>query len=248
MCIKDFIRQVRVCVLRAWSGGVSLIELPSTAVVVAPHPDDEVFGCCGLMQRMLCRGKRVELVVMTGGGKSHSGCCSMDEATLIARRRELTLKAASLYGLPEAHIHLLDFPDVGIAADHSQVKRLQALLYSLLKGHQGEAAVFFPHRQWEGWPDHFRTAEIVSNLCETGYPSVKRYEYCVWFWFYNCWRIDWKRARLLKMSDEEYRCKQQAIDAYIFPKAPCGKPWSGVLPKVFVEANRWKKELYFEER
>ena len=243
--IKDCIRKVRVLLLRARSGGAPLIETPSTAIVVAPHPDDEVFGCCGLMQRLLGSGKRVELVIMTGGGGSHSGCCSIDEASLIAHRRELTLKAASLYGLSEVHVHYLDFPDGGIAPEHSEAKRLQALLDSLLKD-EGDAAVFFPHQEGEGWPDHIRTAEIVSSLCAKNHPKVKRYEYCVWFWFYNCWRIDWKRARLLKMSNEEYRCKQQAIDAYILPKAPCGKPWSGVLPGVFVEANRWSRELYFE--
>ena len=35
---------------------------------------------------------------------------------------------------------------------------------------------------------------------------------------------------------------------YILPQAPCGMPWSGVLPEMFVKANRWNKELYFEVR
>ncbi|MFQ9809237.1 MAG: PIG-L deacetylase family protein [Segatella copri] len=35
-------------------------------MIVAPHPDDEVFGCCGLMQRLIAQGKRVELIIMTG--------------------------------------------------------------------------------------------------------------------------------------------------------------------------------------
>lgn len=245
MNMIDNIRKLRYFAIRALLDHTKQIQLSSTSIVVAPHPDDEVFGCCGLMQRLLGSGKRVELVIMTGGGGSHSGCCSIDEVSLIAHRRELTLKAASLYGLSEAHVHFLDFPDGGIAPEHSEAKRLQALLDSLLKD-EPDAAVFFPHRDGEGWPDHIRTAEIVSNLCAKNHPKVKRYEYCVWFWFYNCWRIDWKRARLLKMNSEEYRCKQQAIDTYILPKAPCGKPWSGVLPDVFVEANRWSRELFFE--
>lgn len=242
--IKYCIRKVRVCFLRAWRSGVPLIEIPSTAIVIAPHPDDEVFGCCGLIQRMIAEGKQVELIVMTGGGKSHSGCCTLDEATLIAKRRQLTVKAAALYGLSKEHIHFLDFPDGGISMEHPEVSRLKALLDALMNEFR-DTAVYYPHRQGEGWPDHIHTSEIVAELCKGLQTKVMQYEYCVWFWFYNCWKIDWRNARILSMDKQEYRCKQEAINAYILPKAPCGKPWSGVLPKVFVEANRWNKELYF---
>lgn len=243
--IKNIIRKMRVDLLRCACIGRREMRIPSTAILIAPHPDDEVFGCCGLMQRMLAKGKRVELIVMTGGGKSHSGCCTLDEVTLIAQRRKLTLKAAALYGLSKEHIHFLDFPDGGVSKEHPEVVRLRSLLEVLLRGCRN-AAVVYPHRQGEGWPDHIHTAEIVADLCKEQQAEVKQYEYCVWFWFYNCWRIDWRNARILRMDKREYRCKQEAINAYILPKAPCGKPWSGVLPEVFVEANRWKKELYFE--
>ena len=44
-------------------------------IVVSPHPDDEMFGCAGLMSRSIAEGKQVKLIIMTGGGKSLSGCC-----------------------------------------------------------------------------------------------------------------------------------------------------------------------------
>ena len=50
------------------------------------------------------------------------------------------------------------------------------------------------------------------------------------------------------MTPSEHELKMKAMDAYIRPLAPCGNPWSGVLPKVFVDANRWNKELYFKAR
>jgi hypothetical protein len=66
-------------------------------------------------------------------------------------------------------------------------------------------------------------------------------------WYYNVWRgLDWKNAFRLNMNDDEHERKLKAMDAYVKPLAPCGKPWSGVLPKLFVEANRWNKELYFK--
>ena len=78
--------------------------------------------------------------------------------------------------------------------------------------------------------------------------DIRLYEYCVWFWYYNTWKIDWKNAQLLNMTKEEHLKKKKAIDKYIYPKAPCGKPWSGTLPKIFIHANRWNKELYFKIR
>ena len=36
-------------------------------VVLAPHPDDEVVGCAGIIQQALARGARVKVVVITSG-------------------------------------------------------------------------------------------------------------------------------------------------------------------------------------
>ena len=78
--------------------------------------------------------------------------------------------------------------------------------------------------------------------------DIRLYEYCVWCCYYNTWKIDWKNSQLLNMTKEEHLRKIEAIDKYIYPKAPCGKPWSGGLPNVFIEANYWNKELYFKQK
>ena len=72
------------------------------------------------------------------------------------------------------------------------------------------------------------------------------YEYCVWMWYYNVWHLDFKQARLLCMSRVQHQRKLQAVDEYVTPLASCGKPWSGVLPKPFLKAAKWNKELYFK--
>lgn len=241
---KNFIRKFRVQAVRLKTSGLHDLTPSSLSVIVAPHPDDEVFGCCGLMQRLIAQGKRIELIIMTGGGKSHAGCCHIHEKELIRQRRQLTICAAKEYGLSQENIHFLDYQDGGVLESDSQTDKLSNLLQKLVDG-QDDVSVFYPHKNGEGWSDHVTTSNIVSHLFDKISPNAKQYEYCVWFWFYNCWKIDWHQAYLVKMNKKEHAVKLKAIDSYIEPKAPCGKPWSGVLPPVFLWANKWDKELYF---
>lgn len=243
----DVIRGLRSVTIRTYCSLTRpQLPLPSIAIIFAPHPDDEVFGCCGLMQKMLAEGKCVELVIMTGGGQSHSSCCDIDEETLIQNRRQLTRNAAVIYGLSEEHIHFLDYPDGGVQYNNENTNELKRLLSDIMKSFADKnVTVFYPHSVGEGWNDHLRSSEIAKQLCASIIPEAKQYEYCVWFWYYNCWKIDWKNAFTIRMNKQQYATKLKAIDAYIEPKAPCGKPWSGVLPPVFLWSNKWKRELCF---
>ena len=74
-------------------------------IIVAPHPDDEALGCSGLIQRTIENGKQVYVVILSGGGKSHQGCCHIDESTLIASRHNLSRKVAEILGLPLSQLY-----------------------------------------------------------------------------------------------------------------------------------------------
>ena len=238
---KTFIRQIGVLFIRVLFQNSAELTICDKVLIVAPHPDDEVLGCSGLIQRLLSEGKRVDVVILSGGGRSHATCCDVDESLLIESRRNLSRTADRILGLPLENLHFFDYPDGNIAFDNSETERLRALIDRLRP-----QSIFVPHRG-EGWKDHLSAGQIARKLIE-GKSDVSCYEYCVWFWYYNVWHIDWKNAFILKMTKEEYSRKNEAIDIYIQPKAPCGKPWSGVLPPVFVRANRWWKELYFKEK
>lgn len=47
--------------------GQSITTRPDSVVVFAPHPDDEVIGCAGIIQQALKRGARVTVVAITSG-------------------------------------------------------------------------------------------------------------------------------------------------------------------------------------
>lgn len=238
--IFQTMRSLRVRIVRILAilrGGVT--PLADKVLIVAPHPDDEVLGCGGLIQRLLAAGKEVHVVILTGGEASHTACCGISAEKVIEARRKLTMQAAAILGLREEFLHSLRFPDGGIAANHPQVEALTDLLNAIAPD-----AVFVPHAG-EGWSDHVQAGKIVTTLLADR-PNVDLYAYCVWFWYYNVWKIDWTNALKLKMSPQEHRRKLEAIAAYVSPKAPCGTPWSGNLPSVFVHANQWRNELYFK--
>ena len=92
--MKNFIRRIRIQIIRILSCGKRRLPIKESILIIAPHPDDEVLGCSGLIQRVLGEGKQVDVVILSGGGKSHSGCCSIDEKELIESRRALSRTAA----------------------------------------------------------------------------------------------------------------------------------------------------------
>lgn len=235
---RNLLRYLRVVKLHLSYKDSLQLSLSEDSVIIAPHPDDEVIGCAGLIRTLVERGMPPHVLIMTGGGGSHRGCCSTSEEEIIVARRQLAVKALMALGLPMSHLHLLDYPDGGISVEHSETNKLQKLLSEI-----SPKAIFVPH--WgEEWSDHINTAEIAKECVKEKNTSV--YEYCVWLWYFNISNLDRKNARILKMSRDSYHRKLLALDEYMLPLAPCGKPWSGILPKVFLKAARWNKELYFK--
>ena len=236
----DFIRFIRIAILHLLYRCRLSFSLSDKTVIIAPHPDDEVIGCAGLIQVLVERGIPPHVIVLTGGEGSHRGCCNTPQETIIAERHQLTIKAAKTLGLPLSNIHCLDYPDGGIAFAHAETEKLKVLLH-----HLSPNAIFVPHNG-EGWSDHINVLGIVKELMKCHVVNI--YEYCVWMWYYNVWNLDYKNARILKMTMSQHQRKLLAIEQYVTPLAPCRKPWSGVLPKPFLKAARWKRELYFKTK
>lgn len=238
--IKDIIRIIRILLIRFISC-VKASEYKFTAkknLILAPHPDDEVFGCAGFIQQQIFAGKEVYIIFMTQGESSHKDCCKVEQNELLSERAKLTDKVLTILNVNKDNIFRLSYPDGSLCYSSKETQKLKNLIE-----HINPDAIFVPHSR-EGWNDHIETHNIASKLIKD--KNIELYAYCVWFWYYNVWNIDWKNAFTLLMSKKQLKLKSQAIDTYIYPKAPCGKPYSGVLPKVFVWANRWKKELYFK--
>lgn len=71
-------------------------------IVVAPHPDDEVLGCGGVIARHSARGDRVQVVVVSRGAPD------IFPPEIIEETRSELAAAHKLLGVEK--VHFLDFP------------------------------------------------------------------------------------------------------------------------------------------
>lgn len=238
--IKDILRRLLILAVHLRRNKCPQITINTTTLILAPHPDDEVFGCAGLILQLVAQGMPPHIVIMTGGGASHRACCDVTSSDVITARRVLTLKAAKELGLSHDYIHFLDFEDGRIGnRPETEVKKLKNIIATL------KPETFLVPHNGEGWPDHLAVRTLGLDLAPK---PTSIYEYCVWMWYYRQKNLDWHNASKLKMSKAEHLKKRKAIANYISECAPCGNPWVGVLPKLFIKANSTDTELYFRLR
>ncbi|WP_028056096.1 PIG-L deacetylase family protein [Sphingobium bisphenolivorans] len=81
---------------------MTMLESVQRAMVIAPHPDDEVLGCGGTIARLTAMGCHVEVVVVTRGQPPLFDAGQVEQVQAEARR------AHGVLGV--ARTHNLDFP------------------------------------------------------------------------------------------------------------------------------------------
>lgn len=85
-----------------------------SALVVAPHPDDESLGCGGLLAALAERGADIGVLFVTDGGASHPRSQAWPRRRLAMRRAtEADTALAALGAAGAARLHL-GLPDAGI--------------------------------------------------------------------------------------------------------------------------------------
>lgn len=217
-------------------------------LIIAPHPDDEVLGCGGLIARAIQAGKMVNVIILSNGGASHRGCCTTSRDIVKEKRRHLATVSLEILGISQENIIFLDWEDGRLPFPDNPDFASKADGLAKLLAWIKPAKVLCPH-YYEGWADHVAAQQITREAIKRSGIIATICYYCVWFWFSMPLRkglmCDWKNALTLDISGV-YEQKRKAIAAYMEPCAPCGKPWSGSLPKEFLKAFAWKRELFFK--
>ncbi|MCB1918691.1 MAG: glycosyltransferase [Candidatus Competibacteraceae bacterium] len=94
------------------------------SLALAPHPDDEVFGCAGAIMRHVAAGDPVTVIILTDGGGFHPD--GPDRAAYVAQRRQESRTAATVLGYGEPIFW--EYRDRELCYDEALVRRLCAAI------------------------------------------------------------------------------------------------------------------------
>jgi LmbE family N-acetylglucosaminyl deacetylase len=123
--------------------------LPATRVLVlAPHPDDEVFGCGGCARLHVIAGAQVDVVVLTDGGGA--GDVVVRAAESRAGCAALGLTTPAFWG----------YADRNLASPAVLAELTQRVTQRLMGG---EHDLVYAPSPWEVHPDHRATARAVAE-------------------------------------------------------------------------------------
>jgi len=221
--------------LQAWRGSRQLAELPVTslnslvppgsrAVIVAPHPDDEVLGCGGIMQLLAALGRPIVVISVTDGSASHPGSTTWSPQRLSIVRPQESAEALNRLGLP---MHRLKWIRGGFS-DSAVVRQEEPLRAFLERYLQPEDVVFSTWCE-DGHTDH----EAVGRACAKAVANIGAtlHEVPIWTWHWASpedGRIPWARARKITLDPAIVARKRHAMHA--FASQLQGDPAAGLDP------------------
>lgn len=226
---------------------------PASALIIAPHPDDETFGCGGLIALKCQMGVKVSVVFLTDGEASHKNCCETPPVMIGCARRELAHEICADLGVSRDNVHWLgltdgSIPNVGEPGFTEAVQQLAELM-DLLTPEE----VFASHPQ-DSWPDHEAASELVLHALKQGRKCAvaELIYYPVWLW-HNlrlrtlptvvCYRIE-----CIDISAVMH-LKLKASWSYLENRnKTCGMPISGSLPEGFKAYIANENEFFMRAR
>jgi LmbE family N-acetylglucosaminyl deacetylase len=181
-----------------------LLALDSRLVIVAPHPDDEVLACGGLLAMHADRGGRSDVIGVTDGEASHSADLSRSpELLAISRRAESSRGLQALRAAP--HVTRLGIPD-GQVRQHAD--RLVGALLLLLEPSDTVVVTW----RFDGHPDHEAAGEAAVRACAR--VGSRLLEAPVWMWDWASpgdARVPWHGMRRLALPMPIQMRKRQAL-------------------------------------
>jgi len=154
--------------------GDSAHDLSGTIAVVAPHMDDELIGCGGILATDGV-GRRAHVIYASDGSRSPTSPYPWrrtDRAALARAREEEARAGLDKLGLPPGNAHFLGLPDGSLQRRRSQLEELLALKLAALDPDH----LLVPFRM-DFHPDHLAVAAATRNLLDAGNITAEVLEY-----------------------------------------------------------------------
>lgn len=220
----------------------TLVPPGARVVVVAPHPDDEILTCGGLLDLVMARGDAPLIVAVTDGEASHPGSPAWPPERLRHERARETLAALTCLGIDASRVQRLAIPDGGVtAAEHDLKRMLRAIV------RPGDIVV----TTWcyDGHPDHEATARACAAAART--QGARLLQAPVWGWHWSApgdGAMPLTHAHKLEIPAAALARKRAALGCFISQiegDASSGAP--PILPRFAMERVLHPFELYFTD-
>ena len=173
--------------------------------VVAPHPDDEVFGVGGIMRELVARGRTLRIIAVSDGEAAYGDADPGARRALVVRRADERARALADLGVFEqTEVVRLGLPD-GHLADHA------TMLTERL--HELAGPVLLATWRHDGHPDHEAVGRAAAAVARQRH--LRLIEYVVWAPHRQ--RIDHRtggRLRTIELSPPTLAAKGRAVAAF----------------------------------
>lgn len=217
------------------------------AVVFAPHPDDETFGCGTLIARKRSEGLPVHVIFITDGSASHPGHPLVTPAGISAIRHQEARTAMAVLGVESVAIHFLDEPDgtlgqLSTGRRETLVARIAALLNVLQP-----TEIFLPCRP-DGSTEHDAVFDFVVEAVHRLGTRTVLWQYPVWSWWNPVLLVKHVigRAECRRAPAENFRVlKRQALAHYRSQLEPLPPQTVAALPAGLVRTLTSDMEYFF---
>lgn len=209
--------------------------------IFAPHPDDEILGCAGLIQQLSARGHDILIVHITDGTGSHPGSSLYPPARLGEVRLLESQAAIEQLQLSRTIQHIR----FGLTDGHVPVQRAQ--LSEQLQRLQQPGDLWIAPFALDGHPDHEIGGQVIANTAHQLHLTC--WQVLIWAWHWAVpadHRIDWNRVRRLDLTEPQLAAKRQAIDCFesqIQPDPSTGQP--PIVSEPSIERLLQPLELYW---
>lgn len=204
----------------AWKNWLGLQDMPRFDIaksfaphqrvcIFAPHPDDEVLGCGGLLQQLAANGNPIVLIHVTNGTQSHPNSHVYSQEKLNIIRPQESIKALEVLSVAHQVMTIaLDLTDGNVFAQQDQFhQKLSTII-------QPNDILITPFMH-DGHPDHEATGQVVVSFAKQHHLAC--YQVLIWAWHWAKpadGRIPWHCAKRVDLTTEQLQRKIKAIACF----------------------------------
>ena len=181
-------------------------------MVLAPHPDDEVLGCGGLILETLRAGTTPSVVIVTDGSGSHPMSERFPPSVLKRLRAEETREAVTRLGLPLSHLHFMDCRDTAAPHAGNELDQAVETIAGLVAA--TKCRVILAPWRMDPHGDHLAVHRMAAEVARSS--GLRHLSYPVWGWTLpddrelGCLRISGSRLNIAHLMDR----KRHALQAH----------------------------------